>query len=88
MVEQRDNWLNPPGATEAQLKSRTLTNLYNQMPTWLQLAHRQLDRAVLAAYDAVDEQHSWPADLSDEQILAQLLALNLRRAAAQLSPRH
>jgi hypothetical protein len=26
----RDAWLNPPGAGEAELKKRTLTNLYNQ----------------------------------------------------------
>jgi type II restriction/modification system DNA methylase subunit YeeA len=31
------------------LKKRTLTNLYNQRPTWLKEAHRVLDRAVLAA---------------------------------------
>ena len=35
LVQLRDNWLNPPGATEAELKKRTLTNLYNQRPTWL-----------------------------------------------------
>ena len=30
--EQRDAWLNPPGVSEAELKKRTLTNLYNQRP--------------------------------------------------------
>ena len=34
----------------AKLKARTLTNLYNQRPTWLALAHRKLDDAVFAAY--------------------------------------
>jgi hypothetical protein len=34
LVEKRDAWLNPPGAGEAELKKRTLTNLYNQRPTW------------------------------------------------------
>ena len=29
---------------------RTLTNLYNQRPTWLDLAHQKLDGAVCAAY--------------------------------------
>ena len=43
-------WLNPLGADAAELKKRTLTNLYNQRPTWLDLAHLQLDRAVLDAY--------------------------------------
>ena len=40
LVRLRDNWLNPPGASEEELKKRTLTNLYNQRPTWLQNAHR------------------------------------------------
>ncbi len=59
----------------AQLKKRTLTNLYNERPTWLVNAHRALDEAVAAAYD-------WPADLSDEEIRRRLLDLNLSRAAA------
>jgi hypothetical protein len=29
---------------------RTLTNLYNTRPTWLELAHKKLDEAVFAAY--------------------------------------
>jgi hypothetical protein len=74
LVEKRDAWLNPPGAGEAELKRRTLTNLYNQRPTWLELAHRALDQAVLDAY-------GWPHDLGDEEILERLLALNLERAA-------
>jgi len=75
LVELRDQWLNPPGASEAELKPRTLTNLYNQRPTWLALAHRKLDQAVFAA-------HGWPADLTDEEILERLLALNLEREPA------
>jgi hypothetical protein len=74
LVEKRDRWLNPDGADAAELKKRTLTNLYNQRPTWLDLAHRQLDHAVLDAY-------GWPHDLPDDEILARLLALNLERAA-------
>jgi len=73
LVEKRDRWLNPEGATEAELKKRTLTNLYNQRPTWLDLAHKRLDAAVFDAY-------GWPHDLSDEEILERLLALNLERA--------
>jgi type II restriction/modification system DNA methylase subunit YeeA len=72
LVEKRDAWLNPPGASEQELKGRTLTNLYNRRPTWLDLAHRKLDEAVLDAY-------GWPHDLSDEEILERLLALNLER---------
>lgn len=59
-----------------ELKRRTLTNLYNQRPTWLAHAHEKLDEAVAAAYH-------WPADLSDEQLLQRLLELNLARAAEQ-----
>jgi PKD repeat protein len=32
------------------LAKRTLTNLYNKRPTWLDLAHRKLDEAVFATY--------------------------------------
>jgi hypothetical protein len=61
------------------LKKRPLTNLYNQRPQWLALAHDKLDAAVFAAYD-------WPATLTDE-LLAKLLALNLSRSApADRSP--
>jgi hypothetical protein len=56
------------------LKRRTLTNLYNDRPTWLALAHRRLDEAVAAAY-------AWLADLSDEVILEKLLHLNLTRSS-------
>ncbi len=41
-------------AKDQRLKKRTLTNLYNERPTWLKLAHEKLDRAVLAAYAATD----------------------------------
>ena len=71
--ELREGWLNPPDATEAELKKRTLTNLYNQRPTWLANAHDALDAAVAAAY-------GWPADLTDASILEKLLALNLQRS--------
>ncbi len=61
------------------LKSRTLTNLYNQRPQWLADAHRDLDAAVAAAY-------GWPADISEEDALAKLLELNLARAGVSLGP--
>ncbi|MDQ3854835.1 MAG: hypothetical protein M3281_00395, partial [Chloroflexota bacterium] len=73
LVEKRDRWLNPEGATEAELKRRTLTNLYNERPTWLDMARRKLDATVLQAY-------GWPEDLADEELLERLLALNLERA--------
>jgi hypothetical protein len=73
LVELRDAWLNPAGLDEKALSKRTLTNLYNERPDWLRAAHSRLDAAVFAAY-------GWPADLSDEEILARLLALNLERA--------
>ena len=70
----RRNWLDPEGASEAELKKRTLTNLYNARPTWLANAHARLDRAVYAAY-------GWPAELPDEEVLKNLLALNLERSS-------
>ena len=60
----------------AKLKERTLTKLYNERPAWLDLAHKKLDAAVAAAY-------GFPADLTDEQILEKLLALNLARVAEE-----
>ena len=64
LVQKRDAWLNPPDASAADLKKRTLTNLYNENPTWLQNAHRELDHAVLAAYGwplTSPISTSWPA---------------------------
>lgn len=63
---------------EADLKKRTLTNLYNARPAWLALAHQELDHAVAAAYGWID----YTAAMPDEEILRRLLALNLQRSAA------
>lgn len=52
-------------AKDKDLKKRTLTNLYNERPTWLKLAHRELDRAVLAAYAAVDPPGGWSEDWAE-----------------------
>jgi len=57
------------------LAKRTLTRLYNERPTWLDLAHKALDEAVFGAY-------GWDPSMTDEQILAALLELNLERSAA------
>ena len=90
LVELRDRWLNPPEWVEwldepvpgyptrpvprdetaaTALKTLTLTNLYNTRPQWLADAHAALDAAVATAY-------GWPADISDDDALAELLALN------------
>jgi hypothetical protein len=60
-------------AAKFELKKRTLTNLYNARPAWLANAHAELDSAVAAAY-------GWTADISDDEILKRLLALNLERS--------
>ena len=91
LVSLRNRWLNPPEWVEwvdepvsgyprrpvprdeaagKALKKRTLTNLYNARPQWLAAAHAALDAAVAAAY-------GWPAGVSDEDALRELLALNL-----------
>ena len=57
-------------AAATALKTRTLTSLYNARPTWLADAPAALDAAVATAY-------GWPADISDDDALAELLALNL-----------
>jgi type II restriction/modification system DNA methylase subunit YeeA len=72
----REGWLNPSGASEEDLKKRTLTNLYNKPPAWLKQAHERLDRAVYAAY-------GWECPLEDQTLLARLLELNRERAEAE-----
>jgi type II restriction/modification system DNA methylase subunit YeeA len=66
----------PKPGHETELKKRTLTNLYNARPAWLDHAHQALDAAVAAAYGWADDTPT----LSDEEILRRLLALNLERA--------
>lgn len=46
-------------SNQKQLVKRTLTNLYNERPAWLDMAHRKLDEAVFAAY-------GWQPNVSDE----------------------
>ena len=91
LVELRDRWLHPPEWVEwvdepvpgypkrpvprnedaaKALKKRTLTSLYNARPTWLSDAHAALDATVATAY-------GWPSDISDDDALTELLALNL-----------
>jgi hypothetical protein len=75
----RQRWLNPADAGEAELKKRTLTNLYNARPTWLDNAHAALDRAVWDAYGWDDPD---PATVAEDVILRRLLALNQERSDA------
>ncbi len=64
-----------------ELKKRTLTNLYNARPAWLDHAHRALDEAVADAYGWGDD---WRAGaLTDDEILARLFRLNQERAAKE-----
>ena len=74
-VKYPDRILPKNAQAALKLKERTLTNLYNQRPQWLAALHDDLDRAVAAAY-------GWPEDISTDDALARLLALNLERAAA------
>lgn len=77
--DMRNAWLNPEGASEAELKKRTFTNLYNANPTWLQNLHAELDRAVWDAYGWPAEET--PAEVEEDVVLGRLLALNLERAS-------
>jgi hypothetical protein len=74
VVEGYLNRMLPKDEAAAQvLKKRTLTNLYNERPAWLDNAHRALDEAVAAAY-------GWGPDMSDDNVLSRLLVLNQRRS--------
>jgi len=59
---------------EAELKKRTLTNLYNARPAWLDHIHKQLDAAVAYGWD------DYTPDLPDAEILARLFKLNQERS--------
>jgi hypothetical protein len=60
---------------EAELKKRTLTNLYNQRPAWLANAHQALDQAV-----AVPTAGRLTPAMADDGSCATLLKLNPERA--------
>ena len=82
LYELREGWLNPkdaagnPALTKKERSERTLTKLYNRRPDWLTHAHSDLDQAVADAY-------GWSADLTDNEILGNLLVLNRQRADAE-----
>ena len=65
--------LTPSPSPTRRGEQRTLTNLYNAYATCLDAAHKRLYEAVFAVY-------GWKSELSDEEILEKLLALNLERA--------
>ena len=90
LVELRERWVNPSELAEwveepvagyprrlaprgesavKELRKRTLTSLYNARPQWLADAHAALDATVAVAYGL-------DADISDEEALSELLALN------------
>jgi hypothetical protein len=79
--ELRDRWLNPREGSvgPSVLKKRTLTNLYNERPTWLEMAHNRLDEAVSLAY-------GWDPDLPADEILSRLMSLNLQREPTKTIP--
>ena len=58
---------------EKELRTRTLTNLYNARPQWLDDAHATLDAAVATAY-------GWSPDIPEEDALQALLELNRVRS--------
>jgi type II restriction/modification system DNA methylase subunit YeeA len=62
---------------ESDLKKRTLTNLYNHRPAWLDMAHKALDQAVATAYGWTD----YTPDMTDEEILGRLFRLNQERVS-------
>ncbi|MDE2703960.1 MAG: N-6 DNA methylase [Gemmatimonadota bacterium] len=57
-------------AMAKELKKRTLTNLYNARPQWLDDAHKALDAAVAVAY-------GWREDTGEDEAMGELLGRNL-----------
>ena len=88
-----DRILPKDDAAAKELKKRTLTNLYNARPAWLDHAHRALDEAVANAYgwgDLFKDKASPDAlpewiDGAEDEILARLFRLNQERAEAEAS---
>lgn len=74
LVEKREVWMNPDRDSEGDIIKRSLTGLYNELPTWLELCHEKLNRAVISAY-------GWPIDVTDNDILANLKRLNEERSS-------
>jgi hypothetical protein len=67
-------------AAALELKSRTLTKLYNARPQWLDNAHKTLDEAVAETYGWGDDWRK--GKLTEDEILARLFTLNQNRSNA------
>lgn len=65
-------------AAAKELSKRTLTNLYNARPAWLDNAHKALDEVVAGAYGWGDDGRA--GLLTEDEILARLFRLNQERA--------
>lgn len=76
-----DRILPKDDAAAKELKKRTLTNLYNARPAWLDHAHKALDEAVAEAYGWGDDWRD--GKLTEDEILARLFKLNQERAAVE-----
>lgn len=78
IIAARSDWMKDMTEDAPHDRRRaTLTNLYNEMPAGLRSAHAKLDRAVYRAYGWSEV----PGDLSEDEVLSRLLALNLERTA-------
>jgi len=62
------------GASESELKKRTIIGLYDTRPQWLWVAHASLVHAEFGSKDVE------PTPIADNPILSRLLALNQQRA--------
>ena len=79
LTDYRENYLRLPYAQRAgRWQAVYNRKLPFEVIEELHFIHTELDRAVLEAY-------GWPPDLTDEQLLERLLALNLQRADKSVS---
>lgn len=63
-------------ARQVERRTANASNLYDESPARLDLAHEKLDEADFAA-------NGWSSDLTDEQVLEKLLAPNLEQARVE-----
>jgi len=72
----RQGFLSPLSGLLAHLRTRALTDLYNNRPSWPVEPHRKLDETAFAA-------QGWPSPLTDEEVVKPLLVLSGEHAALQ-----